>query len=135
MQWVQRNIGAFNGNKSNVLLYGQSAGATSVSIHMVADDSVGLFHRAAMQSSGFANWSVVPLPQAEAAYDSVLTSISPCGKAKDAAKQVKCLRTQSTETLLQAEFNVPSVRVQCVAPSSTKINAIPVEGSILIQLL
>ena len=52
LQWVQTNIAAFGGDKSNVMLMGESSGATSVSIHLVSQLSWGLFHKAVMQSPG-----------------------------------------------------------------------------------
>ena len=50
LQWVQRSIHAFGGDRARVLLAGQSAGAGSVSVHLVATRSVGLFSRALMLS-------------------------------------------------------------------------------------
>ncbi len=53
LRWVQRNIGAFGGDPSNVTLFGQSYGALSVSAHLTSPSAEGLFHRAIVQS-GFA---------------------------------------------------------------------------------
>lgn len=53
MRWVQANIGAFGGDNSHVFLVGQSAGASSVSKHLVMPASWGLFHVAGMQSGAF----------------------------------------------------------------------------------
>lgn len=50
LRWVQRNISAFGGNPENVTIFGESAGALSVSHLMVSPLASGLFHRAIMQS-------------------------------------------------------------------------------------
>ncbi len=52
LQWVQRNIGSFGGDKNRVTIFGQSAGAMSVSILMASPRARGLFHRAIGQSGG-----------------------------------------------------------------------------------
>ena len=52
LKWVQRNIGHFGGDSSNVTIMGESAGAISVMSHIVSPGSKGLFHRAIVQSSG-----------------------------------------------------------------------------------
>lgn len=50
LRWVQRNIGAFGGDASNVTIAGESAGALSVMYLMAAPDARGLFAKAIAQS-------------------------------------------------------------------------------------
>lgn len=52
LQWVQRNIEAFGGDPDNVTIFGQSAGAMSVSLLMASPRATGLFDRAIGQSGG-----------------------------------------------------------------------------------
>ena len=66
--WVRDHIAAFGGDPNNVTLGGQSAGAHSVGLHLVSPGSLGLFHRAIMQS-GYASfrWRSMTDGQAQAA--------------------------------------------------------------------
>jgi para-nitrobenzyl esterase len=50
LKWVHDNIAAFGGDPDNITLFGESAGATSVCMHLAAPISRGLFQRAIIQS-------------------------------------------------------------------------------------
>ncbi|HKP59709.1 MAG TPA: carboxylesterase/lipase family protein [Polyangiales bacterium] len=52
LQWVQKNIAAFGGDPDNVTIFGESAGAGSVCMHVASPGSRGLFHRAVGESGG-----------------------------------------------------------------------------------
>ncbi|XP_026763518.2 esterase FE4-like [Galleria mellonella] len=58
LKWVQRNIKVFGGDPDNVTLFGESAGAASVSYHVLSPMSKGLFHKAILQSgSSLSAWA------------------------------------------------------------------------------
>jgi acetylcholinesterase len=42
LEWVQANIGAFGGDKTKVTVFGESAGAESIAIHMLQPSFVKL---------------------------------------------------------------------------------------------
>lgn len=54
LRWVQRNIAAFGGDPSNVTLFGESVGATSVAILMGLPQAHGLFAKAILESNSAA---------------------------------------------------------------------------------
>ncbi|XP_022104639.1 acetylcholinesterase-like isoform X2 [Acanthaster planci] len=60
LRWVRRHIKAFGGDPDRVTIFGQSAGSSCVSLHLLSPMSRGLFKNAIMQS-GSANtvWSYV----------------------------------------------------------------------------
>jgi len=100
MQWVQRNIGAFGGDPTNVLLCGQSAGAFSTATHLTSPASRGLFAKAAIVSDPFA---LQPMnaslgPQLAAA----VTRQVGC-PAPGEAGAVECMMNVSAQTILDAQ--------------------------------
>ncbi|XP_022117453.2 esterase FE4-like [Pieris rapae] len=59
LRWVKENIAAFGGNPNNITIFGESAGAVSVSHHIMSPASRGLFSRAILQSgSALAPWGL-----------------------------------------------------------------------------
>lgn len=53
--WIQNNIKYFGGNRNLVTIFGQSAGSSSVSLHITSPSTRGLFKRAIMESGSSLN--------------------------------------------------------------------------------
>lgn len=51
IEFVKANVAAFGGNPDQITLWGESAGAMSVGIHLLSPGSKGLFNRAIMESN------------------------------------------------------------------------------------
>lgn len=59
LKWVKLHIGRFGGDPNTVTIMGYSAGAISVTLHMVSPMSRGLFHRAiVMSGASTAQWEL-----------------------------------------------------------------------------
>ena len=50
LRWIKENIASFGGNPNQVTINGESAGGSSVELHLVAKNVERLFHRAIAQS-------------------------------------------------------------------------------------
>ncbi|KAF9913868.1 hypothetical protein BX616_009413 [Lobosporangium transversale] len=50
LEWVRNHIHLFGGNNEDVTAFGESAGATSISYHLLIPEHHGLFQRAILQS-------------------------------------------------------------------------------------
>lgn len=98
LHWVQKNIERFSGDKDNVTLVGESAGASSVCMHILAPDRTkNLFHKAIIQSGGCAYQLRSVAEGAEQLGKRVAEIIGCTGP--DA---LKCLRKASVKDLLNA---------------------------------
>ncbi|XP_048211359.1 pyrethroid hydrolase Ces2e-like [Perognathus longimembris pacificus] len=97
LRWVQQNIAHFGGNPDRVTIFGESAGGTSVSSHVVSPMSQGLFHGAIMESGV----AVLPglISSSSEAVSSVVANLSACEQV-DSEALVHCLRAKSEEEML-----------------------------------
>ena len=93
LEWVHRNVAAFGGDPSKVLLFGESAGAEDTCVHVVSPHSKGLFSRALMES---AICPSATLESARAQGDEVAKKLG-C----DTADALACLRQKSAEDLVR----------------------------------
>jgi para-nitrobenzyl esterase len=129
LEWVQHNVGAFGGDRGNVTIAGESAGADSVCGQLTSPGAVGLFHRVIMQSGGCSSANLVdvirpgtgpagdtwkPLPLLAAAGADAATAlgcpgpepergadpVSPADGGYDAAAVLGCLRALPTAELV-----------------------------------
>ncbi|CAO2610283.1 Acylcarnitine hydrolase [Lemmus lemmus] len=97
LRWVQQNIAYFGGNPDQVTIFGESAGGTSVSSHVVSPMSKGLFHRAIMEN-GVAVLPGLISSSSEVIYQTV-ANLSGC-EAMDSEALVHCLRGKSEAEVL-----------------------------------
>uniref|UniRef100_A0A2K6NFF6 Carboxylic ester hydrolase n=2 Tax=Rhinopithecus roxellana TaxID=61622 RepID=A0A2K6NFF6_RHIRO len=109
LQWVQENVAAFGGDPTSVTLFGESAGAASVGMHLLSPPSRGLFHRAVLQS-GAPNgpWATVGMGEARrrATQLAHLVGCPPGGTGGNDTELVACLRTRPAQVLVNHEWHV-----------------------------
>lgn len=109
LHWVQENVAAFGGDPMSVTLFGESAGAASVGMHLLSPPSRGLFHRAMMQS-GAPNgpWATVGVGEARRRA-TLLARLVGCplgGTGGNDTELVACLRTRPAQDLVDHEWHV-----------------------------
>ncbi|MCP3753306.1 carboxylesterase family protein [Streptomyces sp. TBY4] len=116
LRWVRANAARFGGDPGNVTVFGESAGALSVCLHLTSPASAGLFHRAIVQS-GSCSLTVPPrswlptLPAYEPFAPEPLTVARGtaaavrlgCGRPAD-AEALECLRGLAPEALATSEL-------------------------------
>ncbi len=64
LRWVRANIAAFGGDPANVTLFGESAGAMDIGLHLLSPGSRGLFAKA-IEESGTPGFGTSPRSLAE----------------------------------------------------------------------
>ena len=101
LQWVRTNIRYFGGNPNNITLMGESAGAASVSMHLLSPLSQDLFNQAIMQSgSATVPWGIISKQESQTRglrmaaavkcphFKSNLTAVIDCLRSKPASELV-----------------------------------------------
>ncbi|KAJ3555359.1 hypothetical protein NM688_g2623 [Phlebia brevispora] len=117
LRWIQKYISAFGGDPTKVTIWGESAGAISVALQMVANggDSEGLFRGAFMESGS-------PIPVGDITdgqkYYDTLVEQTGCEGSTDT---LACLRQVPFNTLMAAVDNSPSI----FAPQSLNLAWLP----------
>jgi para-nitrobenzyl esterase len=94
LAWVKRNIRRFGGDPSNVTIFGQSAGSSSVSAQMASPVARGLFHKAIGESGSLLGLVPPKLSDTERSGQEFATSIG--------AATLADLRARSAADLLAA---------------------------------
>jgi carboxylesterase type B len=98
-QWVTANAKSFCGNPRDVSVWGESAGAASISNHLVMPGSKGLFHRAIIDSGPLATWVAALEDEAESQFDACAKSVG-CHE-KSGKKLVSCLQAVSAYDMIR----------------------------------
>eukprot|EP00933_Yihiella_yeosuensis_P080542 TRINITY_DN93995_c0_g1_i1.p1 TRINITY_DN93995_c0_g1~~TRINITY_DN93995_c0_g1_i1.p1 ORF type:complete len:580 (+),score=89.59 TRINITY_DN93995_c0_g1_i1:120-1859(+) len=99
MKWVQDNIAEFGCDPQRVFIVGQSAGAMSVSQHLVRPQSWGLFSSAGMESGAF--YDNTQTPTVASSRESYLDFVKAVGCSPD---EIKCLTEAPWEKVLKASM-------------------------------
>eukprot|EP01117_Protostelium_nocturnum_P014617 TRINITY_DN5580_c0_g2_i1.p1 TRINITY_DN5580_c0_g2~~TRINITY_DN5580_c0_g2_i1.p1 ORF type:complete len:480 (+),score=129.07 TRINITY_DN5580_c0_g2_i1:404-1843(+) len=112
LKWIKKYVSYFGGDPDKVTIYGESAGAVSVSLHLTAyaaTKETDLF-RAAITESGSTNTLVLPNSDFfQVVYDSVVSRAG----CKDSNDTLECLRNVSYSTLASIIWssNLPKLAI------------------------
>jgi para-nitrobenzyl esterase len=97
LEFLRDTGAAFGGDTSRVTIFGQSAGAASVSAHLVSPRSKGLFSGAIIESGAFSAWTAQPYNISSLRLAEFAKNVG-CGAA-----DLACLRAVNASDVLRAD--------------------------------
>ena len=103
LTWVQKEIANFGGDPARVTIQGESAGGASVTNHLVAPGSRGLFAGAIIESGSPSDWSTQPYAISRTRLPQVAANL---GCAGAGAALLACMRAVNATTLLAADHGL-----------------------------
>uniref|UniRef100_A0A915BGM0 Carboxylic ester hydrolase n=1 Tax=Parascaris univalens TaxID=6257 RepID=A0A915BGM0_PARUN len=110
LKWVHKNIDLFGGDAHRVTLFGESAGAAAVSMHLLSPKSAPYFQRAILQSgSATAPWAMesrqVAIARSIALYEDMRCgNMSKDPQYWDLDKVLRCLMDAPAELIRDSEW-------------------------------
>lgn len=105
LRFVQKEIAGFGGNPAQVTIFGESAGGASVSNHLVAPRSLGLFSGAIIESGSFSDWTAQPYAISRTRLPQVAANVK-CPTS--GATMLACLRAVNESEMLAADRHLTS---------------------------
>ena len=102
MKWVKENIANFGGDPGSITIFGQGAGALSVSAHTLSSQSWPYFSRAILQSGTMnVDWALSSNEATKKLMNELLTHIN----CTDNQQLLECLQNGVTDEVLGNFFN------------------------------
>ena len=118
LKWIKDNIANFGGNPNKVTIFGQSAGGTSVSLHLMSPLSKDLFHQAIAESGvDLSSFAIQPTSFGVSNAAKLAEKLS-CA-VKDQNAMVNCLREKEASDIKKAADSI-------AADASANAQSLPV---------
>ena len=112
MRWVKENIEAFGGDVSNITLAGESAGGSSVCMHLLTPEHTeGLFHKAIIQSAA-CSFGLREVTSREA-FGQQVGEAAGCA---DSSTRLQCMKQVDVQDLIAAADKVAGSDLMAMAP-------------------
>jgi para-nitrobenzyl esterase len=109
LQFIQDTASAFGGNPKKVTIFGQSAGAASVSAHLINPKSWGLFSGGIIESGSFSPWTAQPYNISQTRFNQFAKNVGCAGAGSGSGSDVlACLRTVNVSQVLKGDHDLTS---------------------------
>ena len=105
LKWVKENIENFGGNPSKVTIFGESAGGTSVGLHLLSPLSRDLFHQAILESGVDLSSFAIQPTSFGFRFTKELAQKLNCG-SNDHYAMVSCMRSKTASDMQKATESI-----------------------------